>query len=331
MSLEHPQGRVRIQELADGKRRLEIIVTHENTFVSSSTCDTSYPISLVERMLQIKTPAYLCDEIRRDEDPYYIAHHIETTLFAHVSPSAFVGKRMLDFGCGSGASTTILARLLPQTKLVGVELNPLHLEIAHLRAEFYGLENIDFYQSPSGEELPSDIGTFDFIILPAVYEHLLPEERPRLLAQLWSILKPGGILFIDETPHRWFPVETHTTHLPLINYLPDRLAYWYARYGSSRNLEQDDWTTMLRKGIRGGTPSEILSRLRKGGGMPRLLPSIQPKLSNPIAIWYEGYARYAPGEAGGIKRFMKPFLYLFYLVTRIPLVPYLSIAIQKEK
>lgn len=330
MTLEHPQGTVRIQELANRKRRLEVLVKEKGTFVSSTTWDTSYPASLIERIMQIKTPAYLCDEIRRDEDPYYIAHHLETTLFAHVPPAAFVGRRLLDFGCGSGASTAILARLLPKTTIVGVELNPLHLEIAHLRAAFYELDNIDFYQSPSGEELPADLGMFDFMVLPAVYEHLLPQERPRLLAQLWALLKPQGVLFIDETPLRWFPIETHTSNLPFINYLPERMATWYARHLSSRNLEKDDWQTLLRKGIRGGTAHEILSLIQQAGGSPCLLPSIQERLPNPVTIWYEGYARYATGGSGGFKRAIKPFLSVLYALTGIALVPYLSLAIRKE-
>jgi ubiquinone/menaquinone biosynthesis C-methylase UbiE len=146
-TLEHPQGKVLIQELSNGKRRLEVSVSDQNTFVSSSKWETSYPVELIQRIMEIKSPAYLCDEIRREEDSNYIAHHIETTLFAHIAPEAFVGKRLLDFGCGSGASTVILARLLPHTEIVGIELNPLHLEIAHLRANHYRLENVDFYQS----------------------------------------------------------------------------------------------------------------------------------------------------------------------------------------
>jgi 2-polyprenyl-3-methyl-5-hydroxy-6-metoxy-1,4-benzoquinol methylase len=330
-TLEHPQGKVLIQELSNGKRRLEVSVSDQNTFVSSSKWETSYPVELIQRIMEIKSPAYLCDEIRREEDSNYIAHHIETTLFAHIAPEAFVGKRLLDFGCGSGASTVILARLLPHTEIVGIELNPLHLEIAHLRANHYGLENVDFYQSPSGEELPSDLGKFDFVILPAVYEHLLPNERPRLLAQLWALLKKEGVLFIDETPHRWFPIETHTSNLPFINYLPEGIAAWYARGCSDRNLEKDDWQTLLRKGIRGGTQTEILRLIKRSGGTPRLLLSRNPLLKDPVDVWFEGYARQAEGDTGGLKRFIKPFLKVFYTITGIPLVPYLSLAIQKEK
>lgn len=331
VTLEHPQGRVLIQELSNGRRRIEVSVKDPSIFVSSPRCETSYPISLIQKIMEIKTPAYLCDEIRRDEDPFYIAHHIETTLFTHVSSTAFKGKRLLDFGCGSGASTAILARLLPQTEIIGIELNPLHLEIAHLRAEHYRLKNIEFYQSPSGEELPSDIGVFDFIILPAVYEHLLPKERPRLIAQLWTILKKDGVLFIDETPHRWFPFETHTSNLPLINYLPDGISGWYARHFSSRNLESDTWQTMLRKGIRGGDQTEILALIHHIKGVPHLLPSIDLRLKDQIDIWFEGYAKAAKGFSGNVKRKLRLILKIFYKVTGIPLVPYISLAIQKKK
>ena len=99
--------------------------------------------------------------------------------------------------------------------------------------------------------------------MSAVYEHLLPQERPPILHKLWSILKPNGILFIFDTPYRYFPVERHTTGLPLINYLPDKIVLLIVRLFSKSVKKDESWQSLLRRGIRGGTEKEIVRLLLK--------------------------------------------------------------------
>lgn len=62
---------------------------------------------------------------------------------------------MLDFGCGAGASTVILSKLLPASRITGVELHASNLEGA--RAEFYGLDHARFMLSPSSSLCGSQI------------------------------------------------------------------------------------------------------------------------------------------------------------------------------
>jgi SAM-dependent methyltransferase len=116
----------------------------------------------------VKGPSYVCDEIRRDEDPKYVTLFLHWALLGYVDPGAFAGKRLLDFGCGSGASTAILGRMFPETETVGVELEENLLGIARKRAAFYGNEGVSLRHSLSGERLPDDLGSFDFVTLSAV-------------------------------------------------------------------------------------------------------------------------------------------------------------------
>jgi len=46
---------------------------------------------------------------------------------------------------------------------------------------------------------------------------------------LWSLLRPGGVLFVNQTPYRWRPLEYHITSLPFVNYLPAFAAMRVAR------------------------------------------------------------------------------------------------------
>ena len=143
------------------------------------------------------------------------------------------------------------------------------------------------------------------------------------MPQLWSALKPGGILILDQTPYRWSPVEGHTTGLPLLNYLPDRLAHWYARR-SRRARPSDEWRDLLRKGIRGGSPPTILRELGSAGGAPRLLAP--QRYGSRVELWYEMSVSKRPSRAKAVARGAASALAkLGYEV-----VPTLSLAIAKE-
>ena len=329
--LEHPDGRVQIEELNNGKRRIHVQPRDASIYVHRASCDTAYPIELVRQILEVKGPGYVCDEISRDEDSSYVETHLLATLFAHLPTSAFVGKRLLDFGCGSGASTMIMARSLPGLhSIVGVELEESLLRIARARADFYGATSVRFELSPTGEQLPEQLGMFDFIVLPAVYEHLLPPERKTIIPQLWGHLSRGGVLFIDETPSRWFPVETHTSSLPFVNYLPDPLAHRFVQYCSPRGLRNESWTGLLRMGIRGGSINEILDIICRRGGLPELLKPGYGGMRSPADVWYEGYARSAPGRSGKLKRAFGKALKVLNDASHLAPVPYLSLGIRKN-
>jgi 2-polyprenyl-3-methyl-5-hydroxy-6-metoxy-1,4-benzoquinol methylase len=331
MFFDHPDGRVQIKDLNNGKRRIDVHPRDSSVYVHRSSCDTAYPVELIVQILAVKGPGYLCDEISRDEDNSYIEAHLRATLFAYLPKSAFVGKRLLDFGCGSGASTMIMARALPATpSIVGVELEESFLRIARVRADFYGMTNVRFEHSPSGDQLPEGLGLFDFIVLPAVYEHLLPHERKTIIPQLWTHLNKGGVLFIDETPSRWFPVETHTSSLPFVNYLPDPLAHRFVQYCSPRGLRDDSWTSLLRKGVRGGSVKEIMSIIHNRGGMPELLKPRYDGMRTAADVWYEGYARGASGRSGKLKRIFGKALKILNDASHLAAVPYLSLAIRKD-
>ncbi|MDH4104077.1 MAG: class I SAM-dependent methyltransferase [Thermoleophilia bacterium] len=69
--------------------------------------------------------------------------------------------------------------------------------------------------------LPFADGEFDIIFSNAVIEHVGDRERQRQLIS--EAIRVGRRVFIT-TPNRRFPVEVHT-RLPIVHWLPDRLAH----------------------------------------------------------------------------------------------------------
>jgi ubiquinone/menaquinone biosynthesis C-methylase UbiE len=328
LTLHHPDAEVRAVQLSSSRWRVTVELHDSAIFSPRLECETGYPPSLVELILQVKGPAWLCDEIARDEDPAYVLKHLETEMRAYFDLDEFEGKRILDFGCGSGASTMLLARLFPKSEIVGVELEPNLLQVARGRQEHYRYDNLEFKQSPSGTEMPVDLGRFDLIVLSAVYEHLFPNERPILMSKFWSMLNDGGILFLDQTPNRYFPIELHTTSLPLINYLPDRLTLMIARRFSRRVNRTDSWQALLRAGIRGATVGEITSQLGRAGTKAELLRPTQTGLQDRVDLWFETTN---PNNLRALKKVAKSVLKSLNAATGIAIIPELTLAYRKSR
>jgi len=270
-SLEVEAGILRAKQIGVGLWELNVIRRAPEVCFARQRCVTEFPRDVVEEFLRLGSLGWVCDLIARHCDPNYVLGTIERQLFSYYPSAAFRGKRLLDFGCGSGASTFGMGRMLPASEIVGVELEPRHVELAQKVSKFRNLPNVQVLRSPSPESLPEGIGMFDFVMLSAVYEHLLPHERKQLMPLLWSKLKPNGAIFINQTPHRYFPYEHHSTRLWMINYLPDRLAHKMTT--SFTNQRSVDWNDHLRGGIRGATEGEILQTLTRGGDARILRPS----------------------------------------------------------
>lgn len=266
-----------------------------------------YPPELSAKIAAVRGASF-AEELRRETDPDYVESRLRAALFSFRDPQDFEGARVLDFGCGAGSSTIVLARLLPAASLVGVELNERLVELARERAQHHGMD-ATFYVSPGPKGLPAGLGQFDYVVLTAVWEHLFPDERPVILHRLLDVLRAGGLLFICGTPNRWYPLESHTTGLPLLNYLPRSVVTRLAR-GRRRIPSDASWSSLLRRGIRGGSVREIRSLARGQAVAPT------PRQGSYGRLWFETttHRRFVPVKA---------------VMARLGLVPAVTMALQK--
>lgn len=282
--------RLDIQSMKKGVSKLIIVSELENEPdipESLLSCETSYDLELIETIFKQKK-RWTCDEIRRDEDPLYVERLLYHTILCHIPKEEFDGKYILDFGCGAGASTVILKRLFPESKILGVDMDADLLVLARERVRFYGFKDIEFACSSNPLSIPTKGIQFDHIILNAVYEHLLKDEREVLFPLLWKLMKIGGIIFINETPNRWYKNEMHTTHLNYINYMPDFLAYWIVRKKWSQ-YRGENWHRLLKDGIRGGSMKELKRIFRRNRCSISFPEPDRLGVKNRLDLFYHAY------------------------------------------
>jgi hypothetical protein len=213
--------------------------------VPTDSFETKYPVDLIDQILQVKGADYLRDELAREEEPNYAQMDLEFGLQAYFPDENFVGKRILDFGNGSGASTMVLARFFSDAEIVGIELDSKFQSIAKSRLIFYDYKNMSFQLSPSGSEIPANIGQFDLVILSAVYEHLLPSERKFVIpmiwkhvSELWEAYLRRGIRGATETEILATSQEKSTVKLleQRGEGIKDRIDLWYCRLNQEKNV-----------------------------------------------------------------------------------------------
>jgi ubiquinone/menaquinone biosynthesis C-methylase UbiE len=320
-------GRLYVHALAGGGFRLRGEALDPRTAVPHATCECTYPLNLIRQIFEAYGAAYTCEEIGREIDDADATLDVKYSIVAYFDDDVFSRPvRILDFGCGSGSSTMALSRLFPNASLVGVDFVSKFLAIGEARAKHYGAKNLTFKQVDSAGVRDSK-EEYDLVFLNAVYEHLLPHERPSVLASIWAALKPGGRLILNQTPHRWFPIETHTSGLPLVNYLPDFVARAAIGIFSKRSVAKSNWDSLLRAGVRGASVREIMRNIRRLDPDASLLQPIRLVRAWP-EIWYAAkkarlskhgwLTRGAIGAAGE-----------FIRITKLPISPYVNIAVAK--
>lgn len=108
-----------------------------------------------------------------------------------------IPAKILDFGCGTGSSTSWLLGLPGAETLMGVEVSPESIKVAR---RDHGSTRANFCLVSQCPAEPN----FDLAFCNGVFHHIPPAERPAAARYVYESLRPGGLFaFWENNP--WNP------------------------------------------------------------------------------------------------------------------------------
>jgi len=165
----------------------------------------------------------IIDKRHRSPAPAFLGRLLDSRIRRWVQPPHKIiersgieqGMTVLDLGCGSGAFTTLLARVVgEQGKVYAVDVQPgmlRQLEHKLAKAENLDISNVELRQA-SAYELPFEDGSLDLVFMVAALQEIF--DRGGALREVRRVLKPGGILAVTEfLPDTDYPLRSTTIKL----------------------------------------------------------------------------------------------------------------------
>lgn len=187
---------------------------------------------LIERKGARRAPPYFSYKETR-------GRHFLGPLFRYLRARGARNLTVLEMGCSFGHMTEYVSEQPEVGELYTFDTDPAFVAITRAKVEEMGLHKVREVAQFSNDEtrrLPYADARFDLVLAVGVVEHLPLRNRRAQVDEYYRVLAPGGHIAILDTPNRLFPIETHSVGLPLVQWLPPRLAYSYARLARPRKF-----------------------------------------------------------------------------------------------
>lgn len=114
-----------------------------------------------------------------------------------VRPDAIENCRVLELGCGDGATLLSTAFSMPNSECVGLDLSRSRIEDATRYAREIGIANATFHHLDVMDYDPEDFGKFDFIVAHGLFSWVPDFVREKILWLYRESLKPKGIGYLS--------------------------------------------------------------------------------------------------------------------------------------
>ena len=211
---------------------------------------------LIERKGLRRAPLYLPFKATR-------APHFLDPLFRYLRRRRAAGLRVLEVGCSFGHMTEYVAEQPEVASLTTFDTDPAFVDITRAKVEDHRLsvvQEVRHLDQAATCRLPWADDGFDVVLAVGVVEHLPMRHRRQQMDEYYRVLARGGHLAILDTPNRLFPLETHSVGLPLVQWLPPRLAWRYARTLRPDRFRDTPYEEFVADGTgwRNATPGECL-------------------------------------------------------------------------
>jgi len=139
-----------------------------------------------------------CDEqaLQRVREDRFLINRYDDWLFDQMRP--FLGKRILEIGCGLGNLAHYLIR---GEVVVGIDISAESID--QVRARYAAHPQVQALVYDIADETCLELGRFRFdtAISINVLEHI--EDDQRALSHMWYLLQPGGVLLLVVPAFDW--------------------------------------------------------------------------------------------------------------------------------
>jgi ubiquinone/menaquinone biosynthesis C-methylase UbiE len=106
------------------------------------------------------------------------------------------GKRVLDVACGTGRTLSLIAETHPDAKLYGLDLSPYYVQEA--RRTLADVSDVSLV-ADNAEHMPFSSELFDAVTCVYLFHELPKNARRRVMAEMYRVLRPGGVLVIEDS------------------------------------------------------------------------------------------------------------------------------------
>lgn len=106
---------------------------------------------------------------------------------------------ILDIACGPGGWALEVAFQYPDTQVVGIDINPQVIQYAFAQARTRQIQNVSFEVVDALKPLSFSDCSFDLVNARLMVGFMDQESWPRLLAECYRILRPGGVIRLTES------------------------------------------------------------------------------------------------------------------------------------
>ncbi len=175
---------------------------------------------------------YVPDEASVESATFCSIAHESRYLWAR-NTFAFTGARVLDFGCGSGYGSAILAQSGAK-HVLGLDISSTSIDFATRR---YGGQSIEFRcMNLEAPDLPLSLDErFDFVVSFDVVEHT--EHYWRFVENAAALLNPGGTAVIGcPNRHETFDFNSQWNPYHVQEFTPDQFRWLHSLYFANCEL-----------------------------------------------------------------------------------------------
>lgn len=141
------------------------------------------------------------------------------------------GERILEIGCGVGASAVYLAKEFG-CHVTGIDISERMIARARERAQANKVEHLTTFRKADMNELPFPPNTFDIVFCESVLA--FSKQKPKAVAEMARVTVPGGFVALNESAWLYPPT--------------DELVEWFSQdMAAEASIHQiDGWVQLVK-------------------------------------------------------------------------------------